>query len=278
MSEGKAEYWQQILSFAETTTERIGKQLLKDFGQVQPTEKADGSLVTKADQWADFSIRQAIQSTFPEHNILSEESQHIYSESDWCWVIDPIDGTTNFTRGIPIWGISMGLLYRGTPVFGYVYMPNLNQAFYGYFYDPENPPNPVPPKIGAFRNHQPIHASLDDPSPSHFFCLCARSTKVLIHSFPCKIRMLGVTTYNFLMLAAGASLGGVEATPKVWDIAAVWTIVQAAGGVWVPLTGESPFPLQVGKNYVAQSFPTLVVSRPDLVDQFYPLVEAIGKR
>ncbi len=114
--------WESILSFAETTTARVGVQLLKDFGTVQAAEKLDGSLVTQSDQWADQEIREAIISAFPTHGVLSEEGEHVFPDNEWCWIIDPLDGTTNFARGIPIWGISMGLLYQGTPVFGYVHL------------------------------------------------------------------------------------------------------------------------------------------------------------
>ena len=131
---------------------------------------------------------------------------------------------------------------------------------------------------GAFLNQQPIHASQDALTSNHFFNLCARSISVLKNPFPAKIRMLGVSTYNFLTVAAGATLGGVEATPKIWDITAVWAIVQAAGAVWHPLEPDPIFPLQVGENYSQRSFPTLVVSRADLLPVFEPLVSSIGSR
>lgn len=264
------DFWERILNFAELTTTRIGKQLLQDFGQVHADRKADGSLVTQADKWADAEIREAIADAFPSHDVLSEESEHTFYGSEWCWVIDPIDGTTNFTRGIPIWGISMGLLYQGTPVFGYVHFPPTSQSFHGFWLADRS-------KNGAFLNNKPIKTSEDDPSLNHFFCLCARSTSVLQQPFPAKIRMLGVTTYNFLAVASGATLGGVESTPKVWDIAAVWAILHAAGGVWVPLKKEPPFPLQEGENYRDRSFPSLVVSRPELVSVFQPLVQSLVK-
>lgn len=265
--------WADILTFAEETTARVGKQLLLDFGDAQAIEKTDGSLVTQSDKWADAEIRQAIAQTFPEHGVLSEEVEHIFPAQDWCWIIDPIDGTTNFTRGVPIWAISLGLLYRGTPVFGHVYVPPLQQAFHGYWYGDSGLTGPT----GAFLNHRPIHTSAAAPSGHQFFNLCARSTAVLQNPVPCKIRMLGVASYNLLTVAAGIALGGVEATPKIWDIAAVWAIVQAAGGAWVPLEPDPIFPLQVGQDYGSRSFPTLAVSRADLVPTFRPLVEFLGK-
>ncbi|NEQ27957.1 MAG: inositol monophosphatase, partial [Microcoleus sp. SIO2G3] len=148
-------FWTEILEFAETITAQVGQQLLADFGRAQAIEKTDGSLVTQSDRWADETLRNAIAAKFPDHGVLSEEVAHVLPDRDWCWVIDPLDGTTNFARGLPIWGISIALLYRGTPVFGYVHLPPLNQSFYGYWYGDSGLTGPT----GAFRNNQPIHVS-----------------------------------------------------------------------------------------------------------------------
>ncbi len=266
------DFWTAILDFAASTTTRVGDRLLKDFGQVQASQKTDGSLVTQADRWADREIADAIASTFEDYGILSEEGEHRFPDSEWCWVIDPLDGTTNFTRGIPIWAISLGLLYQGTPVFGYVYAPSLAQTFHGFWAGNSGLTTPT----GAFLNHHPIHASTDAPSKNHFFNLCSRSTAVIQPGFPCKIRMLGVASYNFLTVASAATLGGVEASPKIWDLAGAWAIVQAAGGSWVFLDSDPVFPLIPGKDYGDRSFPTLVVSRPELVPVFQPFLQALA--
>jgi myo-inositol-1(or 4)-monophosphatase len=262
------EFWTDILAFCQETTKRVGETLVKDFGKIQATRKEDGTLVTKADQWSDQEIREAILTRFPEHGVLTEETTHIFPDNDWCWIVDPIDGTTNFTRGIPIWGISLGLLYQGTPVFGYVYFPQLQQSYYGYWYGESGLIGP----LGAYCNGESIQTSLDNPSLNHLFNLCARSTEILKNPFPCKIRIIGVASYNILLVASGAALGGVEATPKIWDLAAVWAILQAAGGVFISLSPEPIFPLTIGENYGLRSFPCLTVSRSELVPVFKPLV------
>ena len=262
------DFWSEVLNFAETTTKYVGSKLVKDFGKLQATRKPDGTLVTAADKWADEEIRAAIAALFPDHGVLTEETQHLFPDHDWCWIVDPIDGTTNFTRGIPIWGISLGLAYKGTPVFGFVYFPPLQQSFYGYWYGDSGLSGPS----GAYKNNEPIHTSSDEPSSNHLFNICARSTQVMKRSFPCKIRLMGVASYNILLVASGVALGGVEATPKIWDIAAVWVIIQAAGGVYVSLTEELIFPLKVGHNYGSVPFPCLTASKPELVPIFKPLV------
>lgn len=267
-----AAFWDQVLTFAIDITTEVGTHLLEARGGAQAQEKPDGSLVTQYDQWSDKRLRTAIQDAFPEHGVLSEETTHVFPEQDWCWIIDPIDGTTNFSQGIPLWAVSLGLLYQGTPVFGYIYLPPLNQRFHGYW--PGDSGLDLPP--GAFLNGQPIETRPSAPGSNHFFSLCSRSTAVMQHSaFPCKVRMLGVATYNLLMVAAGYAVGAVEATPKVWDIAGIWPILQAAGATWIPLDEAPPFPLMVGKNYEQQAFPTLVLNRAELVDQFRPLVNPV---
>jgi myo-inositol-1(or 4)-monophosphatase len=89
--------------------------------------------------------------------------------------------------------------------------------------------------------------------------------------------MLGVASYNFLTVAAGATLGGVEASPKIWDIAAAWAIVQAAGGTWVSLKSEPVFPLVPGTDYGDRPYPTLAVSRSELVPVFQPFLYSVKR-
>jgi myo-inositol-1(or 4)-monophosphatase len=265
------EFADRILEVARSTAQRVGVQLLLDFGRVQGLEKADGSLVTESDRWADAEIRSSIAAAFPEHAILSEEAEHRCTDAQWTWIIDPLDGTTNFTRGIPLWGISIGLLYNAEPVFGYVYFPPINQAFHGYWAGNSGLDLPT----GAYLNDRSIHVSQDEPGSNQFFSLCARSLQVWKPGFPCKIRMLGVATYNFLAVAAGASLGGVEATPKIWDLAAVWAILHAAGGVWVSLRDEPTFPAIAGRDYENYALPSLIFSRTELQELFLPWMETL---
>ena len=269
--ENREQFWSEVLVFCQKTTEAIAETLMEKAGNVSPTSKEDGSLVTESDRWADQTIREAIAEQFPDHGILTEETSHIFPEQDWCWIVDPIDGTTNFTRGVPIWAISLGLTYRGTPVFGFVYLPPLKQSFYGYWYGETGLSGPT----GAYRDGQPITTSDDTPSKSHLFNLCARSIKILQKPFPCKIRMIGVASYNLLLVASGVAVGGVEATPKVWDIAAVWFIVQAAGGTFIFLKDPRLFPLTIGTNYGNKSIPSLVVNQERFVLLLKPLVECI---
>ena len=258
-------FWTEILTFTAELAETTGRQLLEDFaGDRATTEKDDGTLLTQSDTWADATLRQAIAARFPDHGILSEEGNHDLPDRDWCWIIDPIDGTTNFSHGIPIWGISIGLVYRGWPVFGYLYYPPTREACYGFW--PGDTGLDLEP--GAFLNGRPIRTTSADPGPTKTFSFCTRSVERAPRPFCCKIRAIGSASYNLMTVATGSMIGAYELTPKVWDIAAVWVILQGAGATWVSLESYPPFPLEPGKTYGKRSNACLVVARPDLADFF----------
>ncbi|XFA72302.1 inositol monophosphatase family protein [Thermosynechococcaceae cyanobacterium Okahandja] len=259
------EFWREVLHTCVQVNTIVAPRLLEWAGQSLTERKADGSLVTRADLWADQKITELLQRAFPTHACLTEEGNHTYHGEEWCWIIDPIDGTTNYSHGLPIWCIALALLYQGIPVFGYVYVPPLGHTFHGYYQAPGHP-------NGAFLNRQPIRVKAAEPNQHHFFSLCARSTDVLKRSFPCKIRMLGSASYNLLTVATGYTLGAVERTPHVWDIAPAWPIVQAAGASWqwlnAPQTGQKPFPLAADHNVSPATFHTLVSADAQL-GQFF---------
>ncbi len=160
----------------------------------------------------------------------------------------------------------MALVYRAVPVFGYVHLPPIQQTFYGFWPHPTISVPELPQ--GAFLNHERIQTSSADPGPNQLFNFCSRSVYLIKPGFPCKIRMLGGAAYNMLSVASGTFLGAIEQTPKIWDIAGVWVILQAAGASWIALDDQKIFPLRAGYNYGQQAFPTLVVSRSELVPLF----------
>ncbi|MBF0276362.1 MAG: inositol monophosphatase family protein [SAR324 cluster bacterium] len=263
-------FWDKVLSFSKSLSSEVAMDLLSDFGKVTGVEKEDGSLVTVADKRADSQIREAIQNGFPDHGLLTEEADSaLFPGNDWCWVVDPLDGTNNFARGIPVWGISLALLYQGTPVFGYADFPPLQQSCYGFF--PGHPDLKGSP--GAFINGKAIHPRNDEVEPNQFFTFCTRSIRLVKERFPCKIRMLGSGVYEFVAVAGGVTLGAVSSTPKIWDIAGAYPIVLAAGAHWKSF-GKHPFPLEVGRDYLQAPFPLMITARAELVNQFQNYFEA----
>ncbi|MEN9204503.1 MAG: inositol monophosphatase family protein [Thermostichales cyanobacterium SZTDM-1c_bins_54] len=260
---------EKLLPWLHDLSQQVGSRLSQDFGQLQAQEKHDGTLVTAADHWADATLRQALVREFPDYGVLTEEDNHCFGGQEWCWVVDPLDGTTNFAHGIPIWGISLALLHQGSPVWGYVDFPLLGQTFYGWR---------TPAGEGVWLNGQPLLARPQEVTGNSLFSFCSRSISRLRPDgqFPAKIRMLGVATYNLLSVAAGWMVGGLEATPKVWDMAAVWLLVRLAGCCW-----SSPrqfFPLQPGQDYGRWSSPVLVTCHPRLDPLFLPYLEELSRQ
>jgi myo-inositol-1(or 4)-monophosphatase len=276
--------WDRTLAISKQISQVIGDRLLENFQQLETqsrtaSAKADGSLVTQSDRWADLKITEMLSDKFPGYGILSEETAQVFPSQDWCWVVDPLDGTSNFAHGIPIWAISLGLLYKGVPVFGFVHLPPLRQSLYGWFAgdlrDITMPPN------AAFLNGRQIRCDRDLPQDiplsNYFFSCCSRSLeRIGTTRYPCKLRMLGVASYNLLTVAIGSTLGAVEATPKIWDIAAAWPIAKATGAVWLPLESDPIFPLQSDRDYGERNFPTLVASNAKMAEIFKPIVQAVG--
>lgn len=90
----------------------------------------DSDVVTAADKAAEAVIISGIHSKYPNHSILSEESGEEAHEADVRWVIDPLDGTTNFSSGLPLFSVSIGIEYRGETIVGVVYAPYLDELFH----------------------------------------------------------------------------------------------------------------------------------------------------
>jgi myo-inositol-1(or 4)-monophosphatase len=172
------------------------------------------------------------------------------------WVIDPLDGTTNFSLGLPIWGVCISRLVDGQPNLAAVYFPAL-----GEMYTAES-------KAGAFRNDEPIQVKPPtQDQPTAFFSCCARTHRKYIVELRYKPRILGSASYTWCAVARGAAIIGFEATPKIWDIAAGWLVVSEAQGVIETLDGSRPFPLIPGFDYRQLNFPTLAAATPQLAAQ-----------
>src|SRR3989344_2112129 len=93
-------------------------------------EKEDRSVVTKADLEAEEIILKKLEKDFPAHNVISEETGDIGRKSDYVWVIDPLDGTLNFSRGLPIFAVSLALLHKGESLLSVVYNPVTKSLFH----------------------------------------------------------------------------------------------------------------------------------------------------
>jgi histidinol phosphatase-like enzyme (inositol monophosphatase family) len=122
---------EDTLEFAVNLSHRAGEVALRYFQQGVPVEqKADLSPVTVADREVEQLLRRGIEERFPGHGILGEEFGQTRRESSFCWLLDPIDGTRTFIRGVPFWGVMIGLVEDGEPVLGVVHFPALRETVY----------------------------------------------------------------------------------------------------------------------------------------------------
>ena len=213
----------------------------KEVGEVQRSYFRSGHLeletkstvhdvVTKVDKLSESMLIERIGKCFPNHSVLGEESGEHDAHSDYLWVVDPLDGTNNYSQGLPVFCVSIGLQYRGETLLGVVYAPYLNELY-----------TAIRGK-GAFLNNVPIHVSdkteLDrsvlatgfpydkDVNPDNNSDNVAR-----IIPYVRDVRRLGSAAYDLSCVAAGLLDGYWELDLHEWDVCAANLIVREAGGV-----------------------------------------------
>jgi myo-inositol-1(or 4)-monophosphatase len=239
------------LEFARRLAGETAQFLLATFGAATADLKRDGTLVTQSDLESDRRLSEAILSRYPTHTVLSEERDRVYRGQEWCWVIDPIDGTTNYTWGYPCWGVLIGLLHDGYPVMGVADFPHTHEHFYAVHGE------------GAWLNGTKLQTlRLDEDaegrpqfSSSHLFACCTRTLKRGVPDVPMKLRLPGSTGYNLALVAKGAVAGSLDVKAHVWDVAALWPIAGMAGAEIQ--TTYPVFPLKKDTNYGEVSFGVL---------------------
>jgi myo-inositol-1(or 4)-monophosphatase len=243
---------QTPLTFAAEIAQKTGELLLEHFNLMgtRADLKPDQTVITEADLAADKLITEAISTAFPQEDILSEEGNTAVDQLDRpIWVIDPLDGTTNFSLGLQIWGVSIARLVNGVPNTASLYFPALNEL-----YTAEH-------GQGAFLNSEPIQVKIPDKDqPTAFFTCCSRTVRNYTVDIPYKTRILGSAAYDLCLTARGAAVMGFQATPKIWDLAAGWLLIQEAGGIVEILDGPAPFPLKSGTDYEKLSYPTIMAA------------------
>ena len=195
----------------------VSKRQLKDFGNISASNKSDGSLITSCDLWSDKTIVEGLSSITPNEGVLSEEGGKFIPNTDAYWIVDPLDGTTNFAAGIPYWSISVARFVGGRPQSSFLIIPTLKKKFVSIRGE------------GVMLNNKKIKAN-ENNLRSECVSLCSRSIKILQRNpdtiFPGKIRLLGVSSLNLTSVAMGQTFGAIESTPKIWDIAAAWLLLE----------------------------------------------------
>jgi myo-inositol-1(or 4)-monophosphatase len=196
------------------------------------------NLVTEADHASEKAIIQTIKENFPDHFILSEEAGEIIVDSQYKWIIDPIDGTVNYAHGIPICAVSIGVEFQGEMVMGAVYNPFLKEFYlaekgYGAYLNGE--------RIYVSKQDQVMKACLVTGFPYSYLDMPNGPLEVfgrfIRKGIP--VRRLGSAAMDLCWVAAGRFDGFYEHKLEAWDSAAGVLMVQEAGGKVTDFGGES---------------------------------------
>ncbi len=246
----------KVLNFASQLAQKTGELLLEFYQPdgIKTFIKDDRTAVTEADLAADKFIRESIHAQFPDDGLLTEEADTTYPQGkDAVWIVDPLDGTTNFSLGLHYWGVAIARLIHGVPETAALYFPLLGELFTAQRGE------------GAYLNGERLHAKAPDVNqPFTFFACCSRSHRQYDIKIRYKTRILGSAAYGLTTVARGSAVLSFEVTPKVWDFAASWLVTREAGGVIEVLDGQPIFPLSPGIDYSGKSFPILAAATPEL--------------
>lgn len=190
-----------------------------------------GSYVSEMDQKSENFILEQLTIQTPDYNFCGEESGLIDRGSKYTWFVDPLDGTYNYLRGYPMWGVSIGLCYEQTPILGVLYFPDLQKMYY------------AEEEMGAFCNEEKINVSdLNFTEgcysiPSFIYQGKKQANEELINNATAT-KIHHCSTFDFACLAEGNTEVIVSGTLAPWDSCAGVCLVREAGGSIVDFRGE----------------------------------------
>ncbi len=207
-----------ILNIMIKACEKASKVIIRDFGEIenlQVKKKGPKDFVTKTDKRVEKILIEELEKNKKNYSFITEETGIINkSDTDNFWIIDPIDGTTNFLHGIPHFAISIALKNKDEITAGLIFDPIKNEMFY------------AEKNAGSFFNNRRVRVSkkfeIDD-------CLFATNHKGAIHS-NLNLRYTGCAALDLAYVASGRFDGYFHNQINIWDIAAGVLIVREAGG------------------------------------------------
>lgn len=235
----------ECLEFALQAARRAGEIILPYYqGDVAVETKGDGSPVTLADRGAEQELRQLIRERFPDDGVLGEEFGELPGRSGRRWVLDPIDGTKAFVRGVPLFGVLIGMEEDGEAVLGVVSMPALDEFVYaargqGCWWLPSGRPPGAPPRRARVSSVGPLADGLLLLNSYEYF---VKGNRVAAHD-----RLLGAARhqrgwgdcYGHILVATGRAEACVDPMMNPWDNAPLLPILQEAGGTFTDWQGKA---------------------------------------
>jgi myo-inositol-1(or 4)-monophosphatase len=263
------EQHQEFLKIAQKAALTAGEVQRANFHKnLDITEKQDSvELMSKVDLKSEQVIVDTIRSRFKDHNILSEETHYDHTLSPYTWVIDPLDGTTNYLFGLPLFSVSIALIQETRLIVGVVYSVILNEMFTAVV------------NQGAFLNGAPIKTSTVRSLQEALLITgfyydrgqqMRKNLKVIDDFFQCPvkgIRRFGSAALDLCYIAAGRASGFWEHTLNPWDFAAGVLLVKEAGGIVTDHRGEA-VPLQE-KSFIVASGPPVHGPMLDVIQKHF---------
>jgi len=229
------------LELARSAAREAGQLTLQYFrsDRFVVERKADESPVTVADREAELLLRQRIESAFPDDGIVGEEFGQREGTSDFRWVLDPIDGTTSFVSGVPLYGTLVGVVYQQRSVAGVIFVPALDECVY------------AAEGLGAWYSHgdsapQAARVSSRDALAdgllvtTQFDLFDRRDAGQAfreLQRYARDTRTWG-DCYGYLLVATGRAEVMIDPTMSVWDAAALQPILEEAGGTFTDWRGN----------------------------------------
>lgn len=247
--------WQHQLDTAISAARQAGEVLLEYYGtDYRVSLKAPGDIVTEADKASENLVRQVLLDTFPDHAFLGEEDG-LSGESENVWVVDPLDGTLNFSRGLANFTVCVGLLHQRSPVVGVVYDPVMDELY------------TATREGGATLNGEPLTSPNEPLDGTSLIALPSSYKNVAPPPYVgrvlsrCRWRDLGCASQHICYVARGTFACAVFEKTKLWDIAAASLIATESGAFQMNLDGTEMFPLEEPwETYQQANFPSLTVS------------------
>jgi myo-inositol-1(or 4)-monophosphatase len=228
--------------FLTDVLEQASQIARNNFGKVAGITKPDDNnqVLTQTDIEIGKFLIEKISAAYPSHNIIDEEAGVIKKESEYTWVIDPVDGTSNFAQGIPHYGIIIGLLEHGNPVAGGIALPAFNEIIVA---EKGN---------GAFCNGEKLHVTQEkdllsalvaygidgnqaNPDLTREECSLFAEIVLSIRN----VRSSG-SVFDGVMVAKGKYGAWLFQTSKIWDNVGVQIVIEEAGGVYTDFFGKTP--------------------------------------
>lgn len=238
---------------------QIQKENLRKENLIVNTKSSEIDLVTEIDELSEEFLINAIRDKYPQHSILSEESgEHKASGSEYLWIIDPLDGTTNYAQGLPIFSISIALQYQGETVLGVVYVPMLDLLFEA-IRGQKAFLNGKRIEVSGKQNLKESLLSTGFPYDQH--SNHDNNTNYFAYFVPRArgLRRLGSAAYDLANVAAGVLDGYWELNLSIWDVAAGILLVEEAGGKVIMLNDKRGVSLIAGNEIITDNIHQAII-------------------